>query len=112
MRRPRRRPMHYTAQTLYDGTIIAAYPIRKPVPKIIKRDNLKIDEDGITNDLMDAGKHISDWQNETRFRFQNILANRLNTRRAIRELVLPELSEVRDQVASMKEQLDRIESIL
>jgi hypothetical protein len=66
MRRQRRRPRYYYASSLFDGTVLAAYPIRKPAPKIIKRDNLKIDEDGVCGESLRAGKHLSDCQYESR----------------------------------------------
>jgi hypothetical protein len=109
MRRPRRRPMHYSASTLFDGTVLAARPIRKPTPKIIKRDNLKIDEEGVCVEWPRSGKELSDIHNDTRTRFQDIIATSLNTRRALRELVLPELAALRAEVAAVRSQLDRID---
>ena len=104
--------MHYYAHCLHDGTVIAGYPIRKPVPKVIKRDRLKIDEDGVCREWAGAGKELSDVQNESRMRFQNIIAIRLNTRRAIRELVSPQLLKLQEDVNCMRDQLDEISKIL
>ena len=112
MRRPRRRPMHYSANSLFDGTVLWAYPVRKPTPKMIKRDNLKIDEEGVCSEWLGAGKELSDVNNDTRTRFQDIIATSLNTRRALREVVLPELAALRDEVAAVRSQLDRIELLL
>jgi hypothetical protein len=91
---------------------LAAYPIRKPAPKIIKRDNLKIDDDGVCEETLRSGKHVSDCQYENRFRSQNIIANRLNTRRSIREIVLPKLAMMQQEIAAMRTQFDRIEQML
>lgn len=91
MRRQKRRSMHYSAISLFDGTVIAAHPIRKPTPKTIKQEKLRIDEDGVCREWSDAGKELSDVHNESRMRFQNIISARLNTRRAIREIVCPYL---------------------
>jgi len=112
MRRQRRRAMHYYARSLNDGTILASFPIRKPGPKIIKRDNLRIDEDGVCKELMDAGKALSDSNNETRFRFQNIVSTSLNTRRALREIVLPRLAVLQQEMGSLRAQMGRIEQLL
>ena len=108
MRRQRRKQMHYNATSLHDGTVLAAYPIRKPMPKVIKRDNLKIDEEGVSGEWLGPGKELSNVQHENRFRFQNIIASRLNTRRAIREIILPELAAICQEIAAMRTQLDRI----
>lgn len=112
MRRQRRRPRYYYASSLFDGTVLAAYPIRKPAPKIIKRDNLKIDDDGVCIESLRAGRYVSDCQYENRFRSQNIIANRLNTRRAIREIVLPKLAMIQQEITAVRTQLDRIENML
>ncbi len=112
MRRQRRRPMHYTGSTLHDGTVLAMYPIRKPTPHIIKRDKLSIDEDGVCREFAGAGRQLSDVHNETRMRFQDIIATRLNTRRALRELVLPALLKLQADVKEMREQLADIQRLL
>ena len=91
MRRQRRRLIHYTAFSLHDGTVLASHPIRKPIPKAIKHDKLRIDEDGVSKEWLEAGKEFFDINNSIRTRFQDIVSIRLNTRRTIREIVLPEL---------------------
>jgi len=112
MQRQKRRPMHYSAICLYDGTVKAAYPVRKPIPKVIKRDKSRIDEDGVCHEWMQAGKELSDVNNETRMRFQDIIATRLNTRRAIREMVWPYLSKLQKDMQDVRNQLDHIEGLL
>ena len=113
MRRQKRRPMHYIAICLFDGTVTAAYPVRKPTPKRIKQGNLKIDIDGICdNGWYRDGKELSDAHNENRFRFQDIISNRLNTRRAIRELVIPELAKIQEDMKDMRNQLNQIQQLL
>ncbi len=105
MSRPRRRKMHYHASSLHDGTVIAAIPIRKPAPRILKRDGFRIDADGVATEFTRNGRELSDWNNETRFRFQNIIATNLNTRRAIRSLVLPELAALHEEVANLRAEI-------
>jgi len=112
MRRQQRKPLHYHSEALYDGTVIAAFPIRKPLPKVIKRDNLRIDDDGVCREWLRAGQELSDPNNETRFRFQNIIATNLNTRRALREIVSPRVAELRAEIATVRTQLGHIEKML
>ena len=94
--------MHCSARTLHDGTVLAAYPVRKPTPHVIKSDHLKIDEDGVAFVFSGAGRELSDVENQTRMRFQNIIATNLNTRRALRELVLPSCEERHCEIAALR----------
>lgn len=55
---------------------------------------------------------MSDANNQGRTRFQDIVANRINLQRTIRELVLPRLETVESQVTEIKAQLDRVEGLL
>jgi hypothetical protein len=112
MRRQKRRPIHYTTRSLHDGTVLAAYPVRKPPPRTIKRDKIRIDEDGVCREYAGAGKELCDVYNESRMRFQDIIATRLNTRRAIREMVLPSLVKLRCDVNEIRGQLDHIQGLL
>lgn len=102
MGRIRRRPMHYTTFTLHDGTVLAAFPIRKPIQKVLKRDGRRVDPDGVVIEHTGAGKELSDVRNENRVRSQNIIAVNLNARRALRELVLPPLAETLAEVQDRK----------
>jgi hypothetical protein len=113
MRRKPRRPMYFVADCLRDGTVMAAHVDRKPSPHVMKRDNLRIDPDGVFKEFVSSGRHLlSDVKYEDRTRFQDILANSLNARRAIRALVLPQLESLVSQVAAMQEQLQRIEDAI
>ena len=112
MGRQRRRPMYFTAHRLHDGTVLAAYPIRKPSKQELKRERVRIDPDGVAREWADNGRNLSDIHNETRTRFQDIIATNLNTRRAIRELLEPRLAETMEEIAKLREQLDRIEALL
>jgi hypothetical protein len=94
--------MHYTVHTLHDGTVLAAYPVRKPSPQLIKRDRLRIDEDGVAIVFSGPGRELSHSTNESRTRFQNIIAENLNTRRALRELILPPLHDLRTEVSALR----------
>ena len=94
----RRRPMYYTAHLLHDGTVLWAYPIRKPSKQELKLNRIRIDTDGLARVWADAGRDIRDVTNETRTRFQDIIATNLNTRRSLRQLVLPLLAEALGEV--------------
>lgn len=108
MRRPRRRQMHYYANGLYDGTVLGAYPIRKPAPRIMRRDGMRVDADGVTQFHPGAGEYLRDCSDDRRFRFQDILANALNSRRAIRDLVLPQLASLAAEVAALRAEVARL----
>lgn len=112
MRKKKRRQLHYDVISLYDGTVLGAYTVRKPMPRIIKRDRLVIDQDGVCAERLGAGQELSDIHNDTRARFQDIIAIRLNTRRAIRDIVAPALAEIRAEVAAVRSQLNQIERLL
>lgn len=112
MGRQRRRPIYFTIERLHDGTVLWAFPIRKPSKQELKRERVRIDPDGVAREWASNGSNLSDVENESRTRFQDIIATSLNTRRAIRDLVLPRLDEVSQEVAKLREQLDRIEALL
>ena len=99
------RPTYYTAHCLRDGTVIAAYPARKPSSRVLKRDGRRIDADNICQEFDTSGMELSDVRNEGRTRFQDIIANALNMRRAIRELVLPRLIALESEVAALRVEL-------
>jgi hypothetical protein len=104
--------MHYYASSLRDGTVMAAFPIRKPSRKVMKRDHLRVDAEGICDESLRSGQELRNANYEDRFRFQDILSISLNTRRAVREIALPELATLQQEVATIRLQLDRIEQLL
>ena len=112
MGRQRWRPMYFSAHTLNVGTVLAAFPIRKPSKHELKQNHARIDPDGVARVFADAGKDLSKVHNETRTRFQDIISANLNTRRAIGKLVLPYIAEVLEEVGKLREQQDRIEALL
>jgi hypothetical protein len=103
--------MYYYASRLNDGTVIATFPVRKPTPHVMKRDHLRIEEDGICEGGLRSGAELRDCNDDRRFRFQDIIANSLNARRAVRDIALPILKELREEVAAVRSQLDRIEKL-
>ena len=105
--RPRQRKIHYIAAALHDGAIFATYPERKPSPKSIRQRGYRIDDDGVLNQKSRGGQELK-YGDERRFRGQDILANRLNTRRAIRELVLPVLEDLRLEIATLRAEIGQL----
>lgn len=105
MRRPRRRLKHYTVISLSDGTILAAYPSRKPNPRIMKRDGMTVDADGVVSEVVYPGSDLSDPSNEKRTRFQDVITNRLNARRAVRELAVEPIDALRRDISGLREEV-------
>jgi hypothetical protein len=104
--------MHFYVLSLHDSTVLAAWPIRKPARTILRQEHIRIDPDGVTIEHSDAGREISDMSNDTRYRSQRVIAINLNTRRAIRQLLLPQLSKALTDLDSLRAQLDRIEAMV
>ncbi len=112
MQRQKLRKMHYSVVSLYDGTVLSAYPIRKPTPKMLKSEKRVIDEDGISREFFDAGKELSDVNNKNRTRFQDIISVHLNICRTIRKLIFPSFRKLEDDIQNIQTQLDQIKELL
>jgi hypothetical protein len=104
MRRHRRRSVYFRTFCLQDGVVITAYPDRKPLAKSLKQDRQAIDKDNVchedflsTKEFMEIGAN--------RGRFQDVLSNALNTRRNLRELILPELAEIKAELVALRTEL-------
>ena len=108
----RRKPVYYTASSMNDGTVLAAYPVRKPAARIMKRDGDKLDDDGVCKEFVGSYVRSFDFNDPGRFRFFDIMANRLNTRRAIREVVLPELKVIQAEVAALRDEVRELKTVL
>lgn len=109
MPRRKRKPIHYFVSCLHDGTVLAAFPVRKPTPHVLKRDRDFIDSDGVCRESPTAGANLRDARNETRTRFQDIIATSLNSRRVLRELILPVLGAMRAEMSEIRKAIGRIE---
>jgi hypothetical protein len=96
----------------HDGAVVGVFPDRKPTEKKLKDDGLKIDEDGVFRESFYDPTYWHKWEPEKRTKLGEVLANRMNTRRALRELVLPELNAMQESIDSLREQLDRVEKLL
>jgi len=102
MRKARRRPVWYCASSMPDGAVIGAHPVRKPRKEHLRLMGQRIDADGAADMVGSYVGAIGDMNDIQKARFSIALATRLNTRRAVRELILPEL-------AAINEKLDRLE---
>ncbi|MFO0829678.1 MAG: hypothetical protein U0572_16175 [Phycisphaerales bacterium] len=109
MRRKRRRPVYYLATALNDGTVLAACPIRKPMQREMDRRGDRLDADGVAQESMRDGRELGNWDDPGRIRFLDIIANNLNTRRAIRALVVKPLKELAEEVARLRSEVAALE---
>jgi len=98
--------VYYFTVQLLDGTVLTAVPKRKPYAETVK------DKDSIYHGVVTSGKQYSDPTYEDRFRFLDIISNRLNTRRAIRDIVSPQIAKLQKDVDSMLKELAEIKEIL
>ena len=111
MAKPRKRPTYYEATCLRDGTILSAAPARKPAARILKRDKRSIDLDNIIELWRTSGSEYR-YGDERRLRFFDIITNSLNTRRNLRDLVLPALCSIEVRLSRIEASLQRIEAQL
>ncbi|QDV24167.1 hypothetical protein [Aureliella helgolandensis] len=95
----------------HDGSVIACGPKRKPTAKPIKDRGIHIDPDGVCDETFYSPTYWHDWDVVQRDKAVTILANRINTRRSIRELVLPELQAIQAALTSIQDRLERMESV-
>lgn len=111
-RKPRHRPMHYTAFAYADGAVTSCTPRRKPLPKEIKQDGLHIDADFVCKEFQSTPGEFGTWPDGQRARFSDLLANRINMRRAIRDIVIPVLADIQTSIEKLNKRLDEIELTL
>ena len=79
----------------------SALPMRKPAKRIMKHDHMKLDADNVCKEHVSSGKELLMLPVEKRVRFLDIIATSLNTRRALRQIVLPRLAAIEGQLASI-----------
>ncbi|MCU0980787.1 MAG: hypothetical protein MUF25_16680 [Pirellulaceae bacterium] len=111
-RKPRRRMVYSYTFGFQDGSVIACGPERKPFERRIKEEGIHIDEDGVFREALYSPTSWHSWNDEQRREAVTILANRLNMRRAIRDLVLPELKELKTVLLDIEKRLRQIEQAI
>jgi hypothetical protein len=106
------RPVYYVATSYRDGAAVACHPQRKPSDRKLKQDGDRVDPDLVFREYHYGSDEFSRWELDFRVRCSDLLANRLNMRRAAREIVLPKLDELDSKLQALHKQLQRIESLL
>jgi hypothetical protein len=101
---PKNKKVHYEVFALRDGTILAAGPGRKiPTCRVYPEPE---DEDGVCRWHTELDfDSLKSWKTNP----MGVLAVVLNVRKAIRAQVEPRLELLQQQMATLREQLDRIE---
>ena len=106
----RKQMCYYRVEATKDGIVVFVYPSRKP-RKSSHDAKPRIDEDGIytwwtvaddRSYLNDIGKGV----------FQSVLATAINTKRIVREIILPRLQHMEERADKVMEQIERIEGKL
>ena len=111
-RKPRRRPVHYVTTNYRDGAVVACHPDRKPSDRKLKEDGLRVDADKVFREFTYGSGEFAQWEIDFRVRVSDLLANRMNMRRTVRELVLPELVSIQAALSDLGNRLSRIEIAL
>ena len=106
MSKKKRRPVHYTTFTFADGAAWTCTPTRKS-----KHEQCR-DADFVVNELLSSAKEFHAESDAIRARISEILANRINARRAIREIAMPSLTRIEASLIALHERLERIEHAL
>lgn len=109
-RKTRRRIVHSTTFGFRDGSVVACGPEPKPSAKRIKEEGTYIDDDGVFRESYYGPNYWKTWDLKQREKAVTVLANRLNTRRAIRELVLPELASIQATLTDIQVRLNQLEN--
>ena len=105
------RQAFYVAFGMKDGTILSALQTRRPTKKQL-RPRERIDDDGIYRwHTMKVDKFV-DMEARHEIVWMLAITSRLNTRRAIRELVSQRLGAIEAQVACLSQQLDRLSELV
>ena len=108
--KPRRRDVYSIAFVFPDGSAFSCAPERKPSDKRIKEDGVHVDADFVFREYKYGPSDWHTWPDNHRRELGQIMAIRLNTRRAIRELLLPKLEAIQASLDDIQSRLDRLES--
>jgi hypothetical protein len=112
MRKKAHRPVHYVTTSYRDGAVVACFPDRRPSKRKLKQDGLRIDDDLVFRERTYGSAEFARWDVEFRVRVSDLLANRMNMRRTVRELVLPRLVALQTTLGDLAKRLECIEVAL
>lgn len=108
-RKPKRRMVCSFTYGFHDGSVIACGPETKPSERKIKEEGIYICPDGV---MREHYYSPSTWpvgtSDKERRNISLTLANRINTRRAIRELVLPELEAIQKSLEILHQKVNEL----
>jgi len=99
---------HYEVHALKDGCVLLAVPTRKPSSRTRGGEAVRIDEDGIHQTHVIALDTFTQGIPEVSRMAHAAIAGRLNTRRAIRDLVHPRLDQLEQRLERIEAKLDRL----
>lgn len=111
-KRRRRRDVYSIAFVFPDGSAFCCSPERKPSEKHMKERGEYADEDFVFREYKYGPHDWTEWPKDHIRELGQTMAIRLNTRRAIRELVLPEFKAVLDSLAEIHNRLDHLETMI
>jgi hypothetical protein len=111
-RRKPRRPVHYVVFAYRDGAVVGCHPERKPSARKLKEDGLKIDDDLVFWEISYGAGDFAAWELDQRVRTADLLSNRMNMRRTVRELIMPQLTSIEATLADVAKRLARVEAAL
>lgn len=101
----KRTPVHYVSLSFHGGASYSASPDRKPSKKNCLAQD---DPDLVNREYFDGKEQYEKFPDDARRHVGAILATRINTRRAIRDLVLPELEAIKQSLSELHAKVDRL----
>ena len=111
-RRKPRRPVHYVVTAYRDGAVVGCHPERKPSARKLKEDQLKIDDELVFWELSYGADEFAAWELDQRVRTADLLSNRMNMRRTVREVLMPQLASIQATLVDVAKRIARIKAAL
>ena len=113
MPRNKRAAVHFVSSSFPGGASFSAHPDRKPYVKKGKKKDIfspQDDPDLVCYEFFSSANDFKELPDQSRLHVSGVLANRINARRALRELVLPQLEAIQKSLDALHARLDRLES--
>jgi hypothetical protein len=102
---------YFTVFALKDGTVASVLESRKPSKRALGRGK-RIDDDGVYREYVTDATTYDNHTDAQRIQKHITIATAINVKRALRQLVVPRLDRLAEQVSALQAQLDRIEQKL